>query len=316
MATLIDIRGLNRSEASGSGGTLGRGFRVSGAKSASLTTALAGANNDLTFTAKSSGTGGNAITVAIVVAGNNTALSVGVAGNAITINSATNGAGAATSTASQVLAAVQASGPASALVAVQLAPGNDGSGVVAAMGPTNLSGGGATGNVMINNLTNIEVDVDLASVRKTLSRFNDEFVTVPSGTNLLYIRSIDASNDANSNISRGFRIKNSAGVPTRVVAGGAAVQVNLDDPSVRQALREHHGRWIEANNTNSLVTIRGLGTSGASGYSIARGFRIKNQAGNQQVVNGVTNVQVNVADAYVRRILRRNVNRYVVVSSP
>lgn len=318
MATPVDIRGLQQSEAPDTAGTMRkRGFRVTGDQAASLTTALAGANNDLVFTAKTAGTGGNAITVAIVVAGANTPLSVGVVGNAITINSATSAGSAATSTAAQVKAAVDASGPASALVAVALAPGNDGTGVVAAQGATNLTGGGAGANRLVSPLTNVTVDVDVAETRKRLGRYHDQFISVPDGGNLVYIRSIEASpvDSSASGISRGFRIKNAAGAQARVVPGAAAVQVDVGDPMVRKALKQHNGRWIEANNTNSLTTIRGLTVSGASG-SLARGFRIKNQAGNQVTVGPTANVQVNVSDAYVRRILRRNRGRYVVVSSP
>lgn len=110
---------------------------------AMLSTALAGANNDLVFTAKNHGVGGNAITVRYVdPAGNNQALSVGVVGNAITVNLATGVAGAITSTAAQVRAAVLASAPAMALLsAVTLKTGNDGTGVVIAMAATNLTGG-------------------------------------------------------------------------------------------------------------------------------------------------------------------------------
>lgn len=108
---------------------------------ATLTTALAGANNDLTLIARKPGTAGNAITLTIAVAGNNTPLSVSVAGNAITVNSATDGGGAATSTARDVKNALLASAPASALVWSQVArPGNDGTGVVAALPATNLAG--------------------------------------------------------------------------------------------------------------------------------------------------------------------------------
>jgi hypothetical protein len=96
-------------------------------------------NAGITYTAKTAGTGGNSITVAYVVSGNNTALSVAVVSNAITVNVATGGGGAATSTATQVKAAVDASGPASALVATALI--GDGSGVVSAVTATNLAGG-------------------------------------------------------------------------------------------------------------------------------------------------------------------------------
>lgn len=107
-----------------------------------LTTALAGANNDLKFTAVTPGTAGNSI--AMVYAdpgGNNAALSVTVGGTTITVHLATGVAGAITSTASQVLAAITASAPANALVTAALAAANDGTGVVTALGSTPLAGG-------------------------------------------------------------------------------------------------------------------------------------------------------------------------------
>lgn len=108
---------------------------------AALTTALAGANNDLVFTAVDRGTLGNEITVTYVVAGLNTALSVVVTGLDIVVNVATDGAGAATSTAAQVETAVEASTAAAALVTVANAAANDGTGVVTALAQTALSGG-------------------------------------------------------------------------------------------------------------------------------------------------------------------------------
>jgi hypothetical protein len=108
---------------------------------ATLTTALTGADNDLTFTARAAGPGGNSITVGYVVSGVNTPLGVTVSGFAITVNVATDGAGTATSTASQVLAAIQGNQDAVALVTAALATGNSGAGVVTAMAATALSGG-------------------------------------------------------------------------------------------------------------------------------------------------------------------------------
>jgi hypothetical protein len=107
---------------------------------ASLTTAMAGANNDMKFLAKPAGVVGNGYRVAVVVAGTNTVLSIGLSGNDLTINSATNGGGAATTTAAQAIAAIQAHA-AAAKFEVSLAPGNDGSGVIAAFALTNLTGG-------------------------------------------------------------------------------------------------------------------------------------------------------------------------------
>lgn len=108
---------------------------------AALTTALAGANNDLTFTARKAGLRGNAVTVAYVVAGNNTPLSVAVAGNAITVNVATDAGGLPTSTATQVRQAINDSAAASALVFAANAGADTGAGVVAAMAAAPLAGG-------------------------------------------------------------------------------------------------------------------------------------------------------------------------------
>jgi hypothetical protein len=108
---------------------------------ASLTTALAGTQNDLTFTAVKFGESGNDIRVRYVVSGASTPLSVAVSGNDITVNVATNGSSAATSTAAQILAAVNASTDAARLVSAANATGNDGTGVVTALAYTNLTGG-------------------------------------------------------------------------------------------------------------------------------------------------------------------------------
>lgn len=108
---------------------------------ASLLTACAGADNDIVYTAKAVGKGGNSIRVAYVVAGANTPLTVVVAGNDITVNVATSAGSAATSTAAQVKAAVDGSAPAAALVSTAIAPSNTGTGVVAAFALTNLTGG-------------------------------------------------------------------------------------------------------------------------------------------------------------------------------
>lgn len=85
------------------------------------------------------GVAGNSTTVAHVVAGANTALSVSVTGAAITVNLATNGSSVATSTAAQVVTAVNANGPASALVTASAV--GDGTGVAVAGTATALTGG-------------------------------------------------------------------------------------------------------------------------------------------------------------------------------
>jgi hypothetical protein len=128
----LGVRNIKVSVTAGYGGVM-----------ATLTTAFAGSQNNLTFVAVKPGSQGNGITIAFVVAGLSTPLSVSVVGNAVTINVATDGAGAATSTAVAVRDAVVASGPASALVATSLKTGENGTGIVAALSATALSGGTA-----------------------------------------------------------------------------------------------------------------------------------------------------------------------------
>lgn len=119
------------------GATVIGGFKTN----ARLTTALTGTNNDSTFTATRPGAAGNDIRIRYVVSGVSTPLSVAVSGNDITVNVATSGASAATSTAAQVNAAVNAHATASSMVSAANATGNDGTGVVTALAFTNLTGG-------------------------------------------------------------------------------------------------------------------------------------------------------------------------------
>lgn len=149
----------------------------------SLETALAGANNDLVFTAREAGGSGDNISVTYTVAGVDTALGVStneplegsaktegrievpkslgilssmfggnrqkaavivpvdVQGTDINVAVATNGAGAATSTATDIKASLEASADVMNLVSVAHAAGSSGAGVVTAMAKTNLSGG-------------------------------------------------------------------------------------------------------------------------------------------------------------------------------
>jgi hypothetical protein len=109
--------------------------------SATLITALAGNNNDLKFSSRTEGPAGNLITVAYVNAGASQTLAVTVTGNAISVRLATNGSSVITSTAAQIRTAIQAQSQANGLVAVALAPNNNGQGIVTALAATALTGG-------------------------------------------------------------------------------------------------------------------------------------------------------------------------------
>jgi phage tail sheath protein FI len=103
---------------------------------ATLATGTAGTDR-ITWTAKTPGAAGDAISIALVEAGNDTPISVEVAGQAITVHLATDGGGQATSTADQVVAAITLHAGASALAT---ATSTD-TGVVVATAAAPLAGG-------------------------------------------------------------------------------------------------------------------------------------------------------------------------------
>lgn len=106
------------------------------ALAATLATGTSGTDR-ITWAAKTPGTAGNAVTIALVVSGNDTPLSVGVVGQAVTVHLATDSEGIATSTVDQVVAAITSHGGASALVT---ATSTD-TGIVSAAVATPLAGG-------------------------------------------------------------------------------------------------------------------------------------------------------------------------------
>jgi hypothetical protein len=101
-------------------------------------------NGSVLFQTQATGPGSaGTASVAVVAAGNNTALSVSTAGGVVTVHLATDGAGVATSTAAQVRDAIDADPTASALIRADLPRGSDGSGVVSAAAQQALVGGSA-----------------------------------------------------------------------------------------------------------------------------------------------------------------------------
>lgn len=136
-------------------------------------------------------------------------------------------------------------------------------------------------------------------------------------------------------ISRGTPIQNQdilfAGTDTEEDILAGAITLDLTKPSERRALRLHSGAWCPARAADGLVTIRGLMTtksapsaSGGYGLSSSRGFRIAHfedftdggENSNLGYVNSTVNLQVNLTDPNVRRALRRNNGRWIVVTAP
>lgn len=116
---------------------------------ASVTLEPTGDNNDIAITADADGPGGNAYSVELLdPSANDAALSVSTTDNLkFSVSLATGEAGAITSTAAQVVAALNAYAPFAALMTAANAAGNNGSGVVTAIAEADLTGGG--GNAAI-----------------------------------------------------------------------------------------------------------------------------------------------------------------------
>jgi len=100
-----------------------------------ITPAL-GSNRDICFVSK----GGTVNSVEIVVGGTTAPLSVAVVGDKLTVTSA-NTDGSATSTAAQIVAAVNADASAFALFGARLPPGSTGAGVTGAMSEEHAADG-------------------------------------------------------------------------------------------------------------------------------------------------------------------------------
>lgn len=115
------------------------------------------------------------------------------------------------------------------------------------------------------------------------------------------------------------------------IAAGAATVVDLTNSAQRRALRLHPDRWCVGALDSSLVHVRGLMTTksaptstGGYGLSSGRGFRIpvwenflpSAASSNLGYVNSTTSLQVDLNDKNVRRALRRNIGRWIVVSAP
>lgn len=114
-----------------------------------VTTAMAGADNDITLTARSH----KAATITLVdPPGNNAALSVSVTGTDITVNLATDGASAITTTATQLVAAINASTAAAGLVKAAVKSGDSGAGVVTALASTAIAASSLVAETTANSV--------------------------------------------------------------------------------------------------------------------------------------------------------------------
>lgn len=121
----------------------GRAITAASAVAAALATGVVGSNNAITWTARIAGAAGNSITVTLVDPGGTTAtLSVDVAENGLDITANLGRASSAINTTAQALMdAIEANGDANALVTVHSTSTSNGTGLVAAVTKTALTGG-------------------------------------------------------------------------------------------------------------------------------------------------------------------------------
>lgn len=127
---------------------------------ASVTTTLSEANTNLKFTAVPLGVQGNGISITYTKpSSNDSALQVNVSNTDIEVSLATNSSGAVTTTANDILTAVNADSIANELILVSLAANSTGVGVVSAMAKKSLSGGGTTATGTAEAVLLNDVDV-------------------------------------------------------------------------------------------------------------------------------------------------------------
>jgi hypothetical protein len=114
------------------------------AATATLSQGNAVSHDAVVYTAVATGPDGNDVTIAYTAASASQALVVQVVGSAIEVQLATDAGGSPTSTAADIVAAVNGDAAASALVMAALPGADPGTGIPTLVGPTHLAGGSAT----------------------------------------------------------------------------------------------------------------------------------------------------------------------------
>ena len=133
---------------------------------ASLATGTEVGNNAITWTAVQPGTDGNSITVALIdPSADDAALSVSVTDTDILVNLATGPSGTITSTAAQVIAAIEASAAASTLVTVANTGASTGASAVVAAAEANLTSGATSGGASYTLDEDFSVNPRLGIIR-------------------------------------------------------------------------------------------------------------------------------------------------------
>jgi len=199
-------------------------------------------NGALRFTAVSKGTAGNALSIVTVKpSGNNAALAVTKSGNVITISLATDGSSVATSTASQVLAALNAAGTVNTFVTAALAPASTGASLFAVHAATLLSGG-------VNASFPLDTPVLVTSARNVDAQLGAdtylgkalEAIYKQAGAVVVVVRTADVAGDATS-MTGIYALKRAQAdlgyTPRILVAEGVEGDIVTDVQAVAESLK-------------------------------------------------------------------------------
>jgi hypothetical protein len=244
-----------------------------------LTTSLTGSNNDLVFTARQGGynngnltRGANGDNVSIEYvdpSANDAELSVSVANDTeITVSLATDGGGSITSTAAQIKEAIEGHAEANKLVTVANAGGDDGSGVVTAMGKTNLSGGVSGTNWVTTD----------EGVMTTFLRTNDVLLVLNGEDNLRYIdletmemvvfTSINDPSNAPTASATGITGSGPFNVYYGVTFSSAGGGETACSPILTQAVSKSRSTWKSDGTEYLTISRNNTAPSGALSWNL------------------------------------------------
>ena len=166
---------------------LGSGDNADGSKAAA-TLVSTGDDNDILITAKAPGVVGNGIKVQLKdPAGNSKSLEVTMVNDTIVVSLATSAAGTITSTAAQVIVAINSALSVKDLVVASNAADNAGTGVVVAIAATALTGGTDGSNHKAGAFSK-EVWVETGAAKKTVkAKFTQTGTAATAGSAEFYL---------------------------------------------------------------------------------------------------------------------------------
>lgn len=216
--------------------------------------ATTNSNTVQTFEALTAGSAGNSIILTESLT-HTTVSGAGSGGG--TLEGGTD-AGEITSTASDVITAIEASTPAAALVDVTLKSGNDGTGLVTDLAATNLTGGSSgkiplftvIGEVLVSLRGYIETDLTGASATLVHGKTGatNDLITILTATNL----DAGAGIDSTGSVARGTAL---AKVPVKLYHDGEEIFATVATASVTAGVIHYIADYIAVSDDGSVDAV-------------------------------------------------------------